>query len=57
VQNVNFPNGDLVTNEVEINFNMLRILMLNEVERQVDGTDIVVINKYAAEQRGMYLHE
>jgi hypothetical protein len=54
---VNFPNGDLVTNEVEINFNMLRILMLNEVERQVDDTDIVVINKYAAEQRGMYLHE
>jgi hypothetical protein len=29
MQNANFPNGDLVTDKVEINLNMLRALVLN----------------------------
>jgi hypothetical protein len=53
MQNVNFPNGDLVTNEVEIDLNMLRALMLNRVGRQVDDTDIVAIDKCAVRQRGV----
>jgi hypothetical protein len=44
---VNFPNDDLITDEVEINLNMLRALMLNEVGCQVDGIDIVAIDKCA----------
>jgi hypothetical protein len=47
VQNVNFSNDDLITDEVEINLNMLRALMLNEVGCQVDGIDIVAIDKCA----------
>jgi hypothetical protein len=47
VQNVNFPNVDLVTNEVKIDLNMLHMLVLNWVGRQVDDTDIVAIDKCA----------
>jgi hypothetical protein len=36
MQNVNFPNDDLVMDGVEINLNMLRVLMLNRVGRQVE---------------------
>jgi hypothetical protein len=57
VQNTNFPNGNLVMDEVEINLNMLHALMLNRVGRQVDDTDIVTIDKCAMRQRGVQLHE
>jgi hypothetical protein len=53
VQNVNFPNGDLVSDEVEINLDMLRVLMLDWVGCQVDNTDIIVVDKGAAGQRGV----
>jgi hypothetical protein len=46
VQNLNFPNGDLVTNEVEFNLDMLRALMQNGVGRQVENTGIITIDKY-----------
>jgi hypothetical protein len=43
---MNFPNnGDLVTDKVEINLNILRVLVLNYVRCQVDDTDIVAIDK------------
>jgi hypothetical protein len=45
VHNANFPNGDHVTDEVESNLDMLHALMLNEVGRQVDDTEIVTIDK------------
>jgi hypothetical protein len=54
---VNFPNGDLVTDEVEINLDMLHALMLNRVGCQVDNTDIIAIDKSATDQRGVQLHE
>jgi hypothetical protein len=57
VQNVKFPNGDLVTNEMEINIDMIRVLILNQVRRQVDGTDIIEIDKCDAVQRGVQQHE
>jgi hypothetical protein len=50
---VNFPNDDFVTDEVEINLDMLRALMLNRVGRQVDDIDIVTIDKCDAGQRGL----
>jgi hypothetical protein len=37
-------NGNALTDEVEINLDMLRALMLNRVSGQVDNTDIVTIN-------------
>jgi hypothetical protein len=50
---MNLPSGDIVTDEVEINLDMFRALMLNEVGRQVDNTDIVTIDKCIAGQRGV----
>jgi hypothetical protein len=57
VQNTNFPNGDLVMHEVEINLNMLRALMLDQIGCQVDNIDIITVGKGAAGQRGVQLHE
>jgi hypothetical protein len=54
---MNFPNGDHVMHEVEINLDMLHALMLNWVGFQVDDTDIVAIDKSAVGQRGVQLHE
>jgi hypothetical protein len=48
MQNANFPNGGLVTDEVEIKLDMLHALTLNRVGRQVDNTDIVAIDKCVA---------
>jgi hypothetical protein len=49
--------SDLVTYEVEINLNMLHVLMLNGIGRQIQGTDIITIDKCAAGQRRVQLHE
>jgi hypothetical protein len=54
---MNFPNGDLVTTEVEINLDILRALMLNGVGCQVDDTDIIIIDKCAMRPRGVQLQE
>jgi hypothetical protein len=53
MKDTNIPNGDLVTNEVKINLNMLGALVLNRVRGHVDGTNIVAIDQAAASQRGM----
>lgn len=39
---------DLVPDEVEINLNMLRTLMLNWVGGEVNNTNIVTVDKSAA---------
>jgi hypothetical protein len=57
VQNTNFSNGNLVTDKVEINLDMLYVLMLDGVGHQLDGTDIIGIDKCAVGQRGVHLHE
>jgi hypothetical protein len=54
---VKFPNGNLFTNEVQIKIDMLHVLMLNGIGRQVDTTDIVAIDKCDVGQRGVQLHE
>jgi hypothetical protein len=57
VQNVNFPNGDLVTDEVEIDLDKHHPLMLNRIGCQVDDTDIATIDNSVAGQRGVQLQE
>jgi hypothetical protein len=57
MQSANFPNGNLVMDEVEINLDMLRVLMLNGVGRQVDNTDIVTVDRCVVGERGVQLHE
>jgi hypothetical protein len=47
VEDVNISDGDALTDEVEINFNMLHALMLNEVGGEVDRTNIVTVTDRA----------
>jgi hypothetical protein len=44
MKNTNITNDNALTDEVEINLDMLRALMLNRVSGQVYTTDIVTIN-------------
>jgi hypothetical protein len=57
MQNANLPNDNLITDEVDIDLNILRVLMLNRVGRQVDDNDIIAIDKCDMRQRGVQLHE
>jgi hypothetical protein len=57
MQNANLPNDNLVTDEVDFDLNILRVLMLNGVGRQVDDNDIVAIDKCDTRQRGVQLYE
>jgi hypothetical protein len=43
------PNDDLVPDKIEINRDMLHTFILNRIGRQVNNTDIVLIDKYATE--------
>jgi hypothetical protein len=44
MKNTNITNDNVLVDEVEINLDMLRALMLNRVSGQVNNTDIVTIN-------------
>jgi hypothetical protein len=45
VEDTNVSDGNVLTDEVEINFNMLGALVLDEVDGDVDGTDIVIVDQ------------
>ena len=53
VKNPNITNGGPFTNEVEINLNMLRALMLYGIGGQVYCTDIVAVDQCAPRQWSM----
>jgi hypothetical protein len=44
---MNFPNGDLVTDEVEMNLNMLCALMSNWQSQEVSTTPLAIV-RYTA---------
>lgn len=44
VQNTHITEGDALTDEVQINFNMFRTLMLNRVCGEINRTDIITID-------------
>jgi hypothetical protein len=43
MQHAEIANGNTLADEVEVNLNMLRALMLNRVGGHVDDTDVVTI--------------
>jgi hypothetical protein len=55
MKDTNITNSDLLTNEVEINLNVLYALVLYEVGGEVDDADVVTIDKCALGQRTMKL--
>jgi hypothetical protein len=44
VEDMNIPDGNTLTNKVEINLNMLGALVLNGVCEKVDNADVVTVD-------------
>jgi hypothetical protein len=44
VEDTNVPNSNALTNIVEINPNMLGVLVLNGVSREVDDNDVIAVD-------------
>jgi hypothetical protein len=57
VQDAYIIDGNVFSNEVEVDLDMLHTLVLNWVGGEVDGTDIVVVDKSALWQQRMELLE
>jgi hypothetical protein len=57
VQDPDITNGNAFSNEVEVDLDILRTLVLNEVGGEVDCTDIVVVDETALWQCSMELLE
>jgi hypothetical protein len=51
VKDTNISNGDVLANEVEVNLDMLRALMLDGVGGEVDDADVVAVDQGAPRQR------
>ena len=53
VQDTHITEGDALSDEVEINLDMLRTLMLNRVRGEINHTDIVTIDNSRTPERRM----
>ena len=53
VQNTHITEGDALSDEVEINLDMLRTLMLNWIRGEINHTDIVIIDNSRTPERLM----
>jgi hypothetical protein len=47
MEDVDWTDGDILSDKMEINLHMLGVLMLNEVAREVHDTDVVAVDKSA----------
>jgi hypothetical protein len=45
VEDTNVPNGNTLADKLKINFNMLGVLVLNEVDGVVDNADVVTVDQ------------
>jgi hypothetical protein len=45
VEDTNVLDGNVLTDKVKINLNMLGALVLNGVGGEVDGTDVVIVDQ------------
>lgn len=55
MENTNLTNSNHVTDKIHINLNMFGSLMLNRVGRQIDGTNIITVDKSGSRKRKMQL--
>jgi hypothetical protein len=55
VQDADITDDHAFLHKVEVDLDMLRALVLNGVSREVDGTDIVVVDVGALRQRSVEL--
>jgi hypothetical protein len=52
---MNFAEGDTLTNEVDVDLNVLGAAMLHWIGRHVDGGDVVIVDKCSRGKRMMEL--
>jgi hypothetical protein len=45
VEDTNVPDDNVFTDKVKINHNMLGVLVLNGVDGEVDGIDVIVVDQ------------
>ena len=57
MENPNIANGNPVANEVQVDLDMLRPLMLNRVGREVYGADVVTVDERALGERAVKLRQ
>jgi hypothetical protein len=50
VKDTNVPDGNALTEKVEINLNILGVLVLDGVGREVDGVDVVTVDQSSPRQ-------
>jgi hypothetical protein len=55
VQGADITDGNAFRDEVEVDLDMLCALVLNEVDGEVDGADVVAVDESALRQRSMEL--
>jgi hypothetical protein len=55
VQDADITDGHAFPHKVEVDLDMFRVLVLNGVGGEVDGTDIVAVDEDALHQRSMEL--
>jgi hypothetical protein len=56
-QDLNIADGNVFPDEVEVDLDMLGALMLNGVDEEVDGGDVIVVDESGLQQWGMELLE
>jgi hypothetical protein len=57
MKNPNITDSHPVTNEVQVNLHMLRLLMLNRVSGEVHGTDVVTVDERALGEQAVKLSQ
>jgi hypothetical protein len=57
MEDADLADDDLLSNKVEINLHMFDALMLNGVGREVDDTDVIIVDQRALRQRTLELME
>ena len=57
MKNLNIPNGDALANEVEIDLDMLRVLMLDGAGGEVDRADVVAVDEGTPDEGAVQLLE
>jgi hypothetical protein len=57
VEDTNVPDGNVLTDKVNINLNMLDALVLNGVGGEVDDANVVVVDQSGPRQGAVELHK
>jgi hypothetical protein len=57
MEDADLTDGNLLSDKMKINLHMLGALMLNGVDKEVHGADIITVDKCAPRWRGLELVE